>query len=246
MPNYRVYSDQADDLKTKIYGSDGTTSIVLRTDSSGVMAIQDNGGSLTVDATDLDIRALTQATDSILIYGNDGTTNRVVRTDSSGVMAIQDNGGSLTVDATNLDIRDLTEATDSILIYGQDSGGTHRAILTDSSGMLQTAISRSFTEASQVVSTATDYAGSTSRDVSEQETYSFAVKNTGSTYTATIKLEISADNSDWVTDSSETTVGTSTTVIITPGKYLRYARIAYKSTTAGNDTSLVVWYQART
>jgi hypothetical protein len=54
-------------------------------------------GTLTVQATDLDIRDLTSASDSILIYGSDdgGTTKRVIKTDSFGVIATTSAANSL-------------------------------------------------------------------------------------------------------------------------------------------------------
>jgi len=74
--------------------------------------VGDGGGSLTVDAIDLDIRDLTHVSDSVQI--GDGTDLLAVNADGS--INITDNGGSLTVDATDLDIRDLTHVSDSIKV----------------------------------------------------------------------------------------------------------------------------------
>lgn len=246
MPNLRVFTEQASDLKARIYGSDGTTDRVAKVDTNGALAIQDGGGSLTVDAVALDVRPLTATSDNILVYGHDGTAVQRIKTDASGVLAIQDNGGSLTIDAVDLDIRNLTATSDNILVYGQDSGAVNRIIRTDTSGIVQFMHQRRyFTDTSEAVSTATAYTGSTARDVSEQSTYTFAIKNTGTTYTATVKVQISPDNVEWIDDSAETVVNTATTVALVASKFLRYARIAYKSTTAGSDTSLTIWYQAQ-
>lgn len=94
--------------------------------------------SVTVTATDLDIRDLAATQDNILIYANtakDGSgTNYVPLVDSDGhlqidlmnsTVAVTQSGtwnigtvttitNSVTVTATNLDIRDLTSASDSI------------------------------------------------------------------------------------------------------------------------------------
>jgi len=67
--------------------------------------IVDGGGSITIDASDLDIRDLSSATDSISAVQS-GTWN----------VNISDNGGSITVDASDLDIRDLSHTSDSIKI----------------------------------------------------------------------------------------------------------------------------------
>jgi hypothetical protein len=109
---------------------DGTDFLAVATDGS--IAVTDNGGSLTVDgtvtvtATDLDIRNLSAAQDNVRI--SDGTDSLAVNTDGS--INITDNGGSITVDgtvavtATDLDIRDLSAATDSVTARIVDEAGT--------------------------------------------------------------------------------------------------------------------------
>lgn len=72
--------------------------------------IQDGGNSITVDSTNLDIRNLTVARDTVKI--GDATHTLIVNPDGS--VNITDNGGSLTVDANNLDIRDLSFSTDKV------------------------------------------------------------------------------------------------------------------------------------
>lgn len=196
MPNYKVFQDLPRQLRTRVYGYDGSDDVPVVVNSGGVLAVQDNGGSLTVDATDLDIRGLTSATDSILIYGYDGSSNQV--------------------------------------------------ILTDSSGRLQTVTFPDFTEASQSVSTATDYAYSTARNVSEHATYSFFVQNTHADNGATVKLEISPDDSTYVLEGAEVAVAAQSSVILQPDRFLKWSHIGYKSTTAGSDASLTIIWQAIT
>lgn len=69
--------------------------------------IQDGGNSITVDATDLDIRDLTHTQDSIKI--GDGTDFMAVNADGSI---------NATVTATDLDVRDLSFATDKVDVSG--------------------------------------------------------------------------------------------------------------------------------
>lgn len=74
--------DQNNDA-VQIYGSNLTNPIV--TDVNGVLAIQDNGGSITVDATNLDIRDLAFATDKVDASGStvklqDGTGTGITST----------------------------------------------------------------------------------------------------------------------------------------------------------------------
>lgn len=93
--------------------------------------IGDGGGSITVDASDLDIRDLTHVSDSVSL--GDGTslfTSTTVGADigldvniinasiqvtqGTSPWVIGDGGGSITVDAADLDIRDLTHVSDSV------------------------------------------------------------------------------------------------------------------------------------
>ena len=75
---------------------DGTlTTQVLTVNADGSVNITDNGSSLTVDATNLDIRDLAFATDKVDVSGS-----------------------SVDVSATDLDIRDLVFATDKVDVSG--------------------------------------------------------------------------------------------------------------------------------
>ncbi|MDP2870969.1 MAG: DUF6385 domain-containing protein [Bacillota bacterium] len=115
MPNYKVFQDLPSSLRTRLYGVSGSSDIAVVVDSSGVLAIQDNGSSITVDASNLDIRDLTEASDSILIYGNDGSNNQVILTDSSGRLK-------------TLGIPDFTEATQTVATATADAFSTTRNV----------------------------------------------------------------------------------------------------------------------
>ncbi len=212
----KIFQESPSELRSRVYGLNGSTDVALKVSSDGTLSVDG-----TLVATDLDIRDLTATSDSVQMYGFDGSTVQAITTDASGVLAIQDNGSSITVDASDLDIRDLTAASDSVTIY------------------------REFTTATQTVTTATDYVGSTSRDVSAKQAYSFWVRNTAATNTALCHLEISPDGTNWLADTSDITVEASTSSIIVANRYLQYARVAYKSTTAGLDTDLEIIWQAR-
>lgn len=78
----------------------------LAIDANGYITVNVNG-TVTVSATDLDIRDITDTSDKIAI--GDGTDTLDINADGS--INITDNGGSLTVDATDLDIRALDHVT---------------------------------------------------------------------------------------------------------------------------------------
>jgi hypothetical protein len=68
-----------------VYGFDGTNNQPIKTDTNGVLAIQDNGGSITVDGT---VAATQSGTWSV------GVTNAA----GASAVNIQDGGNSITVD----------------------------------------------------------------------------------------------------------------------------------------------------
>lgn len=120
----------------------------LNINADGSVPITDNGGSLTVDAVDLDIRDLAFATDKVDVGGSvvalDAGTlaaleSITVQNGAGGAAVnVQDGGNSLTVDAVDLDIRDLSHSQDSVKI---GDGTDFLAINADGS------INAQFTEA---------------------------------------------------------------------------------------------------
>ena len=92
----------------------GALRVTLANDSTGVLSVDDNGGSLTVDGT---VTANLGATDNAVLdqietntsYGDSvggGTEAAALRVtianDSTGVVSVDDNGGSLTIDNADL------------------------------------------------------------------------------------------------------------------------------------------------
>lgn len=130
-----AYSAGVNDLGVPAMGKDGSGNAVIL---PVPLPITDNGGTITVDASDLDIRDLTHASDSVKV--GDGTDFLAVNTDGSINSVISDGGNSITVDASDLDIRDLTHASDSIKIGdGTDflainADGSINVNITDTSG----------------------------------------------------------------------------------------------------------------
>lgn len=129
-----VRTENDGDIVVKI--GDGTTpSQQLAVNSDGSVNITDNGGSLTVDqgttpwvvsSTDLDIRDLDSAQDSVEVLqaSHDNlNANANIQVGNADVangnpVPVSDAGGSLTVDATDLDIRDLVFASDKVDVSG--------------------------------------------------------------------------------------------------------------------------------
>lgn len=82
----------------------------LNINSDGSVPITDNGGSLTVDGVDFDIRDLAFATDKVDVSGSE------VSLDATTLAALE----NITVSATDLDIRDLAFATDKVDVSGSE------------------------------------------------------------------------------------------------------------------------------
>jgi len=77
---------------------------------SGDVPITLDGESVIVTATDLDIRDLTSASDSILMYGSDdgGTTKRVIKTDAGGAIQVDLEAANVT-ETNSADILTATQ-----------------------------------------------------------------------------------------------------------------------------------------
>jgi len=79
--------------------------VTLANDSTGLLSVDDNGSSLTIDNTTL----------AVVGGGTEATALRVtIANDSTGVLSIDDNGGSITVDGT-------VSVSDFTFDYAEDS-----------------------------------------------------------------------------------------------------------------------------
>lgn len=67
---------------------DNTVTVTGTVSVNEPVSVDDNGSSLTVDASDLDIRNIVNTQDNILVYGWDGTVNQKVKTDAAGELQV--------------------------------------------------------------------------------------------------------------------------------------------------------------
>lgn len=103
--------------------SDGTDTLPI--DATTGIPVNVTNTTVAVTATDLDIRDLNSATDSVAVTDGGGSITvdgSVSVSNFPAVQPVNDNGGSLTVDAVDLDIRNLSSATDSVAVT--DGGGS--------------------------------------------------------------------------------------------------------------------------
>lgn len=129
-------TDGTANSETHIHADGGTEANALRVtianDSTGLISVDDNGGSLTVDNSTL----------SVVGGGVEATAMRVtIASDSTGVLSVDDNGSSLTVDNAALSVTGggaeatalrVTIANDSTGLVSVDDGGG--ALTVDNGG----------------------------------------------------------------------------------------------------------------
>jgi len=219
MPNNIVFNDVASQLKTQIYGSNNGNIVPISTDENG---------NITLTATDLDIRDLSADTDSVTVTATD--------LDIRDLSADTD---SVTVTATDLDIRDLSADTDSVTVTATDLDIRNLSGETDSiikAGSL-------FTESNVTLEDITSTGIALSIDTSQQDIYSFYVRNTGAA-SVSVKLQISpTDSDDYFEDdsSSEVALDAGDRAILVAQRYLKYTRVYYN---ASDTTTIEAYYNA--
>lgn len=103
-PSQALGVDSGGRLTVKVEDSAGNA----LASTGGSLHVSDGGGSLTVDASDLDIRDLDFAQDSVDVSGSE------VSLDAATLAALE----NITVSASDLDIRDLTFANDKVDVSG--------------------------------------------------------------------------------------------------------------------------------
>jgi len=190
------------------------------------------------------------------IFGSEAST--ALKTDTGGMLQIRSISDSITsVINNNVTVVNDTASNLKTQIYGSD---TTSALRTDSegnlyirsisdtvniSGTVTANTSQTFNEANNTgLSTADAFTELSSQDLAQVEQYSFAVYNRiASGNSADIKVEISPNNTDWFTDISTRTISSGSMDVFVPSRWLRYARVQYKSTSAGNATSIDVYFQ---
>lgn len=142
---------------------DASTSSIAISDGTDTLAINGDGSiNATISATDLDIRDLSQATDSVSVFQathDNLNLNANLQVGDADVangnpVPISDAGASITVDAVDFDIRDLTHASDSVKV---GDGTDFLAINAD--GSINTSVAGTSTintEAATVTTTAAE------------------------------------------------------------------------------------------
>lgn len=139
---------------------------------------------------------------------------------------------------------------EKVQIFGTD-GKKIIPILTDSKGRLIISDSIIVPPVSykEVViknlTTTNHYKYSRSFDISRNIKTSFIIINHSSVHSATIQLQDSPDDSIFQIDLPEMIVAPNSFIILTPTRFIRYQRIAYRSTNLHHPATIDIYYQAQ-
>ena len=252
MPNNIVFNDVANQLKTAIYGTDGTNQVQISVNSEGAVIIATSDpisvtGTVTVTANDFDIRGLTAASDTVTVTANDF--------DIRGLTAASD---TVTVTANDFDIRGLTAASDTVTVTANDfdirgltaASDTVTVTATDFEIRQLTAASDAITSFMNVASSTVDAPATQTgtilqMDTSDKSMYSYYIKNNDTT-SLTVNIQISPTTTDgyFVNDSSEPVViGNGESTVLVPKQYLNYTRLYYEAASAA--PSFEAYYNAQ-
>uniref|UniRef100_UPI001FE67D5B DUF6385 domain-containing protein n=1 Tax=Paenibacillus kobensis TaxID=59841 RepID=UPI001FE67D5B len=107
---------------------------------------------------------------------------------------------------------------------------------------------KSFAEISNLgVATANVFTALPTVTTSVFGTYSFFVYNTGpGVNRADARVEISANGSNWYADTTTTTgIAVGSVDVLVPQRFLKYTRLAYRSSLTGNPTTLDVYFNGQ-
>jgi hypothetical protein len=139
------------------------------------------------------------------------------------------------------DIRSLNYIRDSVRVFGSEGA----PLKTSNAGNLQVENVSRYTSEYEIAVTKDAWERCGAKDVSRQRVYSYAVLNTG-TNPATVRISISPDSLNWLTDSSEIIIAPGEMQVLTAKFFLHYISMEFRSVTPRNATTLKIWFQAKT
>ena len=203
-----------------------TTSIDGKITACNTGAVVIASGACTVSATDLDIRNLVNASDSVAIYGSDdgGTTKRIIKTDAGGAIQVD-------LEVTNVGISGgqaadgAAVAGNPVRIGGKDGSGNTQDIITDTDGHVQVDVVASLPAGTAEIGVVKQY--------SAQSTIGHGVKTVatagtdealaGSTACKKVVIQAQTDNTGVIAVGAsgvDATVATGTGVLLEAGDIL--------------------------
>ncbi|MDQ6422461.1 DUF6385 domain-containing protein [Paenibacillus sp. LHD-117] len=271
MPNFSTFNTNPDDLRTLIFGQDATASAkALATTTSGqllnvtmdgtisaVMGTTITAGTLsTVNSvlgttiTAGTLSTVNNVLGATITAGTLSTVNSVLGTTiTAGTLSTVNNVLGATITAGTLST--VNSVLGATITAGTLSTVTSVLGTTITAGTLSSVTSisqKSFQEIErQDVITANAFTALSAVTTSVFGTYSFFVYNQGpGANKVDARVEISADGSNWYANVDTVTgISTGSVDVLVPSKFLKYTRLAYRSSSTGNPTTIDVFFNGQ-
>ncbi|NPV73030.1 MAG: hypothetical protein HPY89_04425 [Pelotomaculum sp.] len=261
MPNFKIFQDNPDQVKVKIFGSNN---VAFNTDSLGNLAITSTGLAITAPANGL---AITSTGLAITAPANGLTVTAPASglsiTPPTGGLAITPPANGLTITSTGLAItapaNGLTITSTGLAITAPANGLTVTApasglsITPPANGILITstglAVAVGTTDVSATRANITDTAGTpdTTYNVLGLSTWTFGVVNvsTVANAQALVKLQISPDATTWQDEAGPVTINQNSMTTLVAQTFLKYARVYYSAVNASSAVTLNIFFQGQ-
>ena len=217
LPNFAAFNTNPDDLRTLIFGRDGTsTSRALATDTNGRLT------NIPIDGTITSVLGTTITA---------GTLTNLLNGTITSVLGTTITAGTLT---------NLLNGTITSVLGATITAGTLSSVTSISQKSFQEI-------ATQDIVTADAFTGLAAVTTSVFGTTSFFVYNKGpGANKVDARVEISANGSNWFADASTTTgVAVGSVDVLVPIRFLKYTRLAYRSAAAGSATTIDVFFNGQ-
>lgn len=252
MANFKIFQDNPDQAKVKIFGSNNAA---LNTDSSGNLTITSTGLAITPPTNGLTITstglAITAPTNGLTVTA---AAEGLAITPPTGGLAITPPTNGLAITSTGLAITaptnglTVTAAAEGLAITPPTGG---LAITPPTGGLLITSPGLSIISATTDVSATraniTDTAGSgdTTYNVLGVREWTFGVVNASldANAQALVKMQISPDGTNWLDEAGPVTINQNSLTTLVTSIFLKYARVYYSAVNAASAVTLNIFFQ---
>lgn len=244
MPNFKIFQNNPDQARIKIYGSNN---VALNTDSSGSLAVTPPANGLTVTAPASGL-SITPPSGGLSITPPSGGLSI---TPPSGGLSVTPPSNGLTVTAPAEGLA-ITPPSGGLSIT-PPSGGL--SITPPTNGLLITSTGLKVlqdlatTDVSTVRANITDTAGTpdTTYNVLNLSSWSFGLVNNSlaADAQATAKLQISPDGSTWIDHDGPVTINQNAADTLVATIFLKYARVYYAAVNGASAITLNIFFQGQ-
>lgn len=226
MPNFKIFQDNPDYARIKIFGNNN---IAVNTDGTGNLGITSTGLAITPPSDGLGI-----------------TSTGLAITPPTGGLAITPPTNGLSITSTGLAI---TPPTDGLAITS-----TGLAITPPTGGLTITsaglAIATGTTDASHTIANISNTTGTADQtyDVLGVQNWTFAAVNdsTAANAQAFAYMQTSPDGTTWQNETSSTTFGIgSFATFVATTQTIKYARLFYGAISASSAITLNIYFQGQ-